>query len=103
MVSKEYEFLNRSNVIQYREKYSTFLVKGTITKVRIPEGAGVSRYTNHLFLDRIKAFQVDLLYGDFKDTTNANQIVDYEENHANYKISWTASKIATEIRHTCSR
>ncbi|AZS15288.1 sensor histidine kinase [Paenibacillus lutimineralis] len=86
MVSKEYEVLNRSNVIQYREKYSTFLVEGTITKVRIPEGAGVSRYTNHLFLDRIKAFQADLLYGDFKDATNANQIVDYEENHANYKI-----------------
>ncbi|OZB92384.1 HAMP domain-containing sensor histidine kinase [Paenibacillus sp. XY044] len=86
MVNKEYEVLNRSNVTQYREKYSTFLVKGTITKVRIPEGAGVSRYTNHLFLDRIKAFQADLLYGDFEDATNANQIVDYEENRANYKI-----------------
>ncbi|OME84189.1 MULTISPECIES: sensor histidine kinase [Paenibacillus] len=86
MVSKEYEVVNRSNVIQYREKYSTFLVEGTITKVRIPEGAGVSRYTNHLFLDRIKSFQADLLYGDLKDATNANQIVDYEENHANYKI-----------------
>ncbi|MGG4495481.1 sensor histidine kinase [Brevibacillus reuszeri] len=86
MVSKEYEVVNRSNMIQYREKYSPFLVKGTITKVRIPEGAGVTRYTNHMFLDRIKAFQADLLYGDFKDATNANQIVDYEENHANYKI-----------------
>ncbi|MFB0846492.1 sensor histidine kinase [Paenibacillus oleatilyticus] len=86
MVSKEYEVVNRSNMIQYREKYSPFLVEGTITKVRIPEGAGVSRYLNHLFLDRIKAFQADLLYGDFKDATNANQIVDYEENHAKYKI-----------------
>ncbi|RED75148.1 sensor histidine kinase [Cohnella phaseoli] len=86
IASKEYEVVDRSNIIQYREKYSPFLVKGTITKVRIPEGAGVSRYTNHLFLDRIKAFQADLLYGDFKDATNASQIVDYEENHANYKI-----------------
>ncbi len=86
IASKEYEVVNRSNMIQYRKKYSPFLVKGTITKVRIPEGAGVSRYTNHLFLDRIKAFQADLLYGDFKDATNANQIVDYEENHANFKI-----------------
>lgn len=86
MVSKEYEVLDRSDAIQYREKYSTFLVKGTITKVRVPEGAGVSRYTNHLFLDRIKAFQADLLYGDFKDATNAQQIVDVEENHVNYKI-----------------
>ncbi|OPH00006.1 two-component sensor histidine kinase [Chryseobacterium mucoviscidosis] len=86
MVNKEGEVLNRTNAIQYREKYPTFLVKGTIAKVRIPKGAEVSRYTNHLFLDRIKAFQADLLYGDFKDATNANQIVDYEENHANYKI-----------------
>ncbi|MFD1904684.1 hypothetical protein ACFSQ7_12480 [Paenibacillus rhizoplanae] len=56
MVSKEYEVLGRLSAVQYREQYSTFLVKGTITKVRVPEGAGVSRYTNHLFLDRIKAF-----------------------------------------------
>jgi signal transduction histidine kinase len=86
MVNKEGEVLNRTNAIQYREKYPTFLVKGTIAKVRTPKGARVSRYANHLFLDRIKAFQADLLYGDFKDATNANQIVDYEENHANYKI-----------------
>lgn len=86
MVSKEYEVLGRLGAVQYREQYSTFLVKGTITKVRVPEGAGVSRYTNHLFLDRIKAFQADLLYGDFKDATNAQQIVDVEENQVNYKI-----------------
>ncbi|WP_339219710.1 HAMP domain-containing sensor histidine kinase [Paenibacillus sp. FSL H8-0332] len=86
MVSKEYEVLGRLSAVQYREQYSSFLVKGTITKVRVPEGAGVSRYTNHLFLDRIKAFQADLLYGDFKDVTNAQQIVDVEENHVSYKI-----------------
>lgn len=86
MVNKEGEVLNRTNVIQYREKYPTFLVKGTITKVRIPEGAGVSRYTNHLLLERIKAFQADLLYGDWQESKNANQIVDYEENHVDYKI-----------------
>lgn len=86
MVSKEYEVLEQTDAVQYREQYSTFLVKGTITKVRIPEGAGVSRYTNHLFLERIKAFQADLLYGDFKEGANAKQIIDVEENHVNYKI-----------------
>lgn len=86
LVSKEYEVLNRSKVTEYREKYPTFLVEGIIRKVRIPEGAEISRYTNHLFLDRIKAFQADLLYGDFKGTTNANEIVDFEENRADYKI-----------------
>ena len=86
MVNKEGEVLNRTNAIQYREKYPTFLVKGTITKVRIPEGAGVSRYTNHLLLERIKAFQADLLYDDWQESKNANQIVDYGENHVDYKI-----------------
>ncbi|GIO37394.1 two-component sensor histidine kinase [Paenibacillus antibioticophila] len=87
MVRKEGEVLNRyANAFQYREKYPTFLVKGTIMKVRIPEGAGVSRYTNHLLLDRIKAFQADLLYGDWKDSKKANQIIDYKENDVNYKI-----------------
>lgn len=86
MVSKEYEVLGRLGAVQYREQYSTFLVTGTITKVRVPEGAGVSRYTNHLFLDRIKAFQADLLYGDLKDAANAKQVIDVEENHVNYKI-----------------
>lgn len=87
MVSKEYEVVPRyANPIEYHEQYPTFLVKGTITKVRIPEGAGVSRYTNHLLLERIKAFQADLLYGDWQDSKNAYQIVDYEENHVNYKI-----------------
>ncbi|OPA78675.1 two-component sensor histidine kinase [Paenibacillus selenitireducens] len=87
MVSKEYEVVNRfANPIQYHEKYPSFLVKGTITKVRTPEGAGISHYTNHLFLDRIKAFQADLLYGDYDHTANTNQTVDYEENHVNYKI-----------------
>jgi signal transduction histidine kinase len=87
MVRKEGEVVNRyANAFQYREKYPTFLVIGTITKVRTPEGAGVSRYTNHLLLERIKAFQAELLYGDWQDSKNANQIVDYEENDVNYKI-----------------
>ncbi|NWL88067.1 two-component sensor histidine kinase [Paenibacillus sp. 79R4] len=87
MVKKEYEIVTRyENPIQYHEKYPTFLIKGTITKVRIPEGAGVPRYTNHLMLDRVLAFQADLLYGDLEDSKNANRIIDYEENHVNYKI-----------------
>lgn len=87
MVNKEYEVVNRfANPSQYHEKYPSFLVNGAITKVRTPKGAGGSRYTNHLFLERIKAFQADLLYGDYDYTVNTNQTVDYEENHVNYKI-----------------
>lgn len=87
MVRKEYEVVTRfASPNQYFEKYPTFLVEGTIMKVQLPEGAGVSLYTNHLLLDRIKAFQADLLYGDWKDSKNPNQIVDYKENDVNYKI-----------------
>lgn len=87
MVRKEYEVVTRfESPNQYFEKYPTFLVEGTIMKVQLPEGAGVSLYTNHLLLDRIKAFQADLLYGDWKDSKNPNQIVDYKENDVNYKI-----------------
>ncbi|GIO35130.1 MULTISPECIES: sensor histidine kinase [Paenibacillus] len=88
MVNKEYEVVNRypSPPTQYHETYPSILATGMITKVEIPEGAGGSRYTNHLFLNRIKAFQADLLYGDFDHTANANQMLNYEENHVNYKI-----------------
>jgi signal transduction histidine kinase len=87
MVNKEYEVVLRfENPAKYHEKYPSVLVTGTITKVQTPEGAGVARYTNHLFLDRVKAFQADLLYGDYNRSANASQILDFEENHVNYKI-----------------
>ncbi|WP_103105675.1 sensor histidine kinase [Brevibacillus reuszeri] len=87
MVKKEYEVVPRfKNPTVYHEKYPTVLVSGTIAKVRIPDGAGISRYTNHLFLDRIKAFQADLLYGDYDSSANESQMMSFEENHVNYKI-----------------
>ncbi|UNK15785.1 HAMP domain-containing histidine kinase [Paenibacillus sp. N3/727] len=87
MVNKEYEVFTRyADPNQYHEEYPSYLVEGTITIVRTPEGAGVSRYTNHLFLDRIQAFQADLLYGDYDQTANTNLTVDYVENQVTYKI-----------------
>jgi len=88
MVNKEYEVVDRypKPPTQYHETYPSILVAGMITKVEIPEGAGGSRYTNHLFLDRIKAFQADLLYGDYDPTADANPLLNYEENGVKYKI-----------------
>lgn len=87
MVSKEYEVVTRfPSPDQWHEKYPNVLAYGTITDVHIPEGAESSRYTNHLFLDRLKAFQAELLYGDYDHVRNMNQITDYEENHLKYKI-----------------
>ncbi|MFP3388320.1 sensor histidine kinase [Brevibacillus sp. SIMBA_040] len=87
MVNKEYEVVPRfKNPTAYHEKYPSVLVSGTIEKVRIPDGSGISRYTNHLFLDRIKVFQADLLYGDYDSSANESQMISFEENHVNYKI-----------------
>jgi signal transduction histidine kinase len=86
IVNKEYEVVTRyASPIQYHEQYPNLLVKGTITKLRVPEGAAVSRYTNQMLLERIQAFQADLLYGDYPNT-DAGRIMDYDENHVKYKI-----------------
>lgn len=77
------------NLQMVKKEYGNFpslLEKGTITAIRIPDGVGVSRYTNHLFLDRIKAFQANLLYGNDDDGANLSSISDFEENHIQYKI-----------------
>ncbi|MBB6732362.1 sensor histidine kinase [Cohnella zeiphila] len=84
LVRKEYEALSRLSATDYRERYPSFLAYGTVTQVRTPEGSDESRYTNHLFLERVKAFQADLLYGDFSGKTDT--IADYEENNVPYKI-----------------
>lgn len=87
MVKKEYGVVPRfGNPTKYFEKFPSLLEKGTITAIRIPDGVGVSRYSNHLFLDLIKAFQADLLYGDYDSGANLSSIIDFEENHVQYKI-----------------
>ncbi|QDS34088.1 sensor histidine kinase [Brevibacillus brevis] len=85
LVKKEYEVVPRfKSPTEYHERYPSVLVHGTITQVRTPQGADVSRYTNRLFLERVKAFQADLLYGDYVEQTST--ITDYKENDMDYKI-----------------
>ncbi|QHW33913.1 HAMP domain-containing protein [Paenibacillus rhizovicinus] len=85
LVRKEYEVVPRfSSPTEYHERYPSVLVHGTVTQVRVPNGSNESRYENHLFLERIKAFQADLLYGDFNDTSDT--VMDFEENNIPYKI-----------------
>ncbi|WP_088547687.1 sensor histidine kinase [Paenibacillus aquistagni] len=77
------------NLQMVKKEYGNFpslLEKGTITAIRIPDGVSVSRYTNHQYLDRIKAFQANLLYGNVDDGANLSSISDFEENHIQYKI-----------------
>lgn len=86
LVKKEYEVVNRLDSNEdYFKKYPSISLSGTITKLRIPEGAAVSRYTNRLLLQRVQVFQADLLYGDIP-RPQTGQVIDYEENHVNYKL-----------------
>ncbi|MFA4132957.1 MULTISPECIES: sensor histidine kinase [unclassified Brevibacillus] len=85
LVKKEYEVVPRfKSPTEYHERYPSVLFRGTITQVRIPQGADVSHYMNRLFLERVKAFQADLLYGDVVEQTST--ITDYQENNIDYKI-----------------
>lgn len=85
LVRKEYEVVPRfKSPIEYRERFPSVLMYGTVTQARTPEGADGSRYANHLFLERVKAFQADLLYGDVGGKTDT--VIDYEENNVPYKI-----------------
>ncbi|WP_028609142.1 sensor histidine kinase [Paenibacillus harenae] len=85
LVNKGYEVVPRfESPTKYHERYPNALVHGTITQIRIPQGEQASRYTNRLLLDRVKAFQADLLYEDNTDQTST--LTDYEENDIDYKI-----------------
>ncbi|WP_010275519.1 sensor histidine kinase [Paenibacillus senegalensis] len=85
LVNKEYEVLSGlGNALEYRERYPNVLTYGTVTQIRLPQGEQASRYMNRLFLDRVKAFQADLLYGDYAEESGT--ITDYKENGIDYKI-----------------
>jgi len=85
LVNKEYEVVPRfKSPTEYHKRYPSVLVYGTVTQVRLPEGTAASRYANQLFLDRVKAFQANLLYGDYNE--NSDPVIDYEQNHIPYKI-----------------
>lgn len=85
LVRKEYEVVPRfDSPAEYHEQYPNVLVYGTITRLRLPQGEQASRYTNRLFLERVKAFQADLLYGG--DADRASAVTDYTENDIDYKI-----------------
>ncbi|MED3551844.1 HAMP domain-containing sensor histidine kinase [Cytobacillus praedii] len=73
---------------------SEIYLKGVIKKLQLPEGnIGLNIYTNRMFIDRIKQFQVDLLFNGNRNSHA--EIMDYEENNINYKIFISPIKDAT--------
>ncbi|WP_426952747.1 HAMP domain-containing sensor histidine kinase [Bacillus mycoides] len=61
---------------------------GSIKKVQFPEGTiGPSFiYTNRVFIDRIKQFQINLILGEKDKKLTSMEIMDYEQNDIKYKI-----------------
>lgn len=97
LIAKEYEVVPRfQSPTEYHAQHPTVLVHGTVARVQTPEGAIVSRYTNRLFWERVKAFQADLLYGDVGD--EANFVIDYEDNDIPYKIF--VERVTNEVGNT---
>lgn len=85
LIRKEYEVVPRfESPLEYHEHYPNILVYGTVTQIRLPQGEQTSRYLNELLLDRVKAFQADLLYSDYENQPST--VLDYEENDIDYKI-----------------
>ncbi|MBP3971430.1 HAMP domain-containing protein [Bacillus sp. WL1] len=68
---------------------SKTFISGTLQKVQIPEENLSSNinYTNRLFMERIKAFQVNLLFNEKNDMrSNSTKILDYMQNDIKYKL-----------------
>ncbi|MGW6184502.1 two-component sensor histidine kinase, partial [Bacillus mycoides] len=61
---------------------------GSIKKVQFPEGTiGPSFiYTNRVFIDRIKQFQINLILDEKDKKLTSMEIMDYEQNDIKYKI-----------------
>lgn len=64
---------------------SQILLKGVIKELQLPVGAyGSNIYTNRVFIDRVKQFQVNLLLNE--NQKSEAETMDYEENNINYKL-----------------
>ncbi|MGM0838970.1 MAG: sensor histidine kinase [Bacillota bacterium] len=64
---------------------SQIYLMGQIKKLQLPVGAASSNiYTNRLFIERIKQFQVNLLLNE--NHTGTAETIDYEQNNIKYKL-----------------
>lgn len=72
----------------YSKERAQLYLAGSIKKVQLPEGTvGTnSIYRNRVFIDRIKQFQVDLIFNQNLSNITSTEIVDYEENDIKYKL-----------------
>ncbi|AHD07443.1 sensor histidine kinase ResE [Paenibacillus larvae subsp. larvae DSM 25430] len=69
-------------------KENTMDLSGKITKVQLLEENAAPNhiYTNHMFIERIKEFQANLILNENNPGFNSLQVLDYEENGIKYKL-----------------
>ncbi|MFW5434662.1 sensor histidine kinase [Paenibacillus apiarius] len=89
IANKEHELWpndKRSEEDWNNEEFPTLYLSGTITKTTLPAKNEATRfiYSNHLFLDRIRAFQAELLLNNVEGAS-ATLEGTYEENDIKYK------------------
>ncbi|TQR46379.1 sensor histidine kinase [Paenibacillus popilliae] len=93
MSNKEHELIPNVKKSEewHNEKFPTLYLFGTITKTTLPAKNEATRfiYSNHLFLDRIRAFQAELLVKNVEEAA-ATLEGTYEENDIKYKQFVTA-------------
>ncbi|GGE61939.1 sensor histidine kinase [Priestia taiwanensis] len=68
-----------------RKKSSQLYLAGSVKKVQFPEGFNFI-YTNHVFIDKIKQFQVELILDEKYNDLAFTEIIDFEQNDIKYKI-----------------
>ncbi|MGG0277508.1 sensor histidine kinase [Bacillus rhizoplanae] len=99
---KSDKYLLGNNFIQQNDKYllgSNFTqqndlgiqdvaVEGTIQTIHIPEENMISNliYTNHLFMQKIREFQIKILFDENKFKQDTLQILEEEENGIKYRL-----------------
>ncbi|UQZ84696.1 Signal transduction histidine-protein kinase BaeS [Paenibacillus konkukensis] len=72
---------------KWHEEFPSVWLNGWITKAQLPgSGSGRLIYTNRWFIDRIKAFQADLLLDPAQEKPRAMTVMNAEDNDIPYKL-----------------
>ncbi|WP_071396352.1 sensor histidine kinase [Bacillus tuaregi] len=65
---------------------SQLYLTGTINNVQWPDSSRGLNYSNRVFIDRVKQFQVNLILSQEPNDIASTEILDYEQNDIKYKI-----------------
>lgn len=85
----EKDFKKKVDELKKQKSASSItMVRGTVTKVHFPDGNKSYHFilSNSLFMERIRAFQANLLLNNSQNPSDSIQVLDYEQNDIKYKL-----------------